>query len=180
MTPSNLRWNLTPWLLLLCQITYFLMFSWLMLLWVIEKEFLSRNSIFDLKWPRCNILWRNTFCTQAYRSTKRLKEKKLVFRHFCTNYMLRKIWLYMSKISIFWRFLEFEIFFSILFSGVLFHLVVSDSRYHQCEVLAFRLTLNPPILNLVYFSRRFFSKIESVNSQRMWGWKYAQNVLSQL
>ena len=63
--------------------------------------------------PRDNILWRNTFCTQAYRLTKRLKEKKMGFRHFCSNYMLRKIWLYMSKIFIFWTFLEFEIFFSI-------------------------------------------------------------------
>ena len=59
---------------------------------------LNCKLIFDLKWPRDNILWRNSFCGQAYRPTKGLKEKKIGFRHFCTNYMLRKIWLYMSKI----------------------------------------------------------------------------------
>ena len=119
MTPSDLRWNLTPWLLLLCQITYFLMFSWLMLLWVIEKEFLSRNSIFDLKWPRCNILWRNTFFTQAYRSTKRLKEKNsfstfLYKLHAPQNLTLHVENLHFLKIS---RIRNF--FFNIIFRGAL-------------------------------------------------------------
>ena len=76
MTLIDPRWNLKPSLILLYQISYFLMFLWLMLLWVIEKEFLSRNSIFDLKDPV------TIFCDEIHFARKlidRLNDWKWVF-----------------------------------------------------------------------------------------------------
>ena len=145
MTPSDLRWNLTPWLLLLCQTTYFLMFSWLILLWVIEKEFLGQNLRFDLKWPHLTLEFWDPRCGLSLCPTNKLASKKVQKKVTCDLWIAPKFQFSKSIFSKFWIILELETKILIYFSTPRNPNMTFLDRSQNLQKSPCSFSFNPPI-----------------------------------
>ena len=124
MTPIDLRWNLIPLFFLLCQITYLLMFSWRILLWVIENKFFGQNLRFDLKWP-----------------------------HLCDLWIARKFQFSKSIFSKFWKILELEMKILINFSTPKNPNITFLDRSRNTQKSRCCFSWKPPILPWIFWPK---------------------------
>ena len=147
-----------PWLLLLFQITYFLMFLWLIVLWVIKNEFFGQNLRFDLKWPHLTLEFWDPRSGLSWCPTNKLASKKVQKKVTCDLCNSPKFQFSKSIFSKFWIILELETKILINFSTPKNPYITFLDRSRNTQKSRCSFSFNPPNLSLLAWRPCSFEK----------------------